>query len=449
MVTAETTDLKRYCLEMGRRARRASSAMVTVSGETKNRWLARSALLLRQRSAEVLEANAADLARRDELGLTDAQADRLRLDADRLEGIAASLEDIARLADPIGAVIESSVRPNGLEVMKVRVPLGVIFFVYESRPNVTADAAALCVKSGNAVILRGGKEAFESNRAVAALLREAADDVGLPADAVQLVETPDREAVSCFLGMKDQIDLTIPRGGKGLIERVVAEATMPVLKHFEGICHLYVDATADRDMARRILLNAKCQRPGVCNAVESLLVHERVAQGFFLRAIPELHDAGVELRICAKTRRALESLVQLCTRTKGAAGQDAEKLQRALDTSKPSTDADYRTEYLAKVLAVKVVESLAAAIEHINAYGSKHTDAIVTSELAAAKEFAAQVDSAAVMVNASTRFNDGGQFGMGAEIGISTDKFHARGPCGLKELTSYKYVVYGNGQIRQ
>ena len=448
MATADIADLKSYCLELGKRARVASTALGTVRGETKNRWLARTALLLRQRSADVLEANAADLARRDEFGLTESQVDRLRLDRDRLEGVAEAVEEISRLADPIGEVIESSIRPNGLEVLKVRVPLGVIFFIYESRPNVTVDAAALCVKSGNAVILRGGKEAFHSNRALAGLLREAASDVGLPVDAVQIVETPDREAVSCFLGMDDLIDLTIPRGGKGLIQRVVNEACMPVLKHNEGICHLYVDATADRDMARSILLNAKCQRPGVCNAVESLLVHERVAQGFFLRAMPELEDAGVELRICPKTRIALESFVQLCERTKGAAGQDAGKLQRVLDSSKPATEADYRTEYLAPILAVKVVESLAGAIEHINMHGSKHTDAIVTSELAAAREFVAKVDSAVVMVNASTRFNDGGQFGMGAEIGISTDKFHARGPCGLKELTSYKYVVFGDGQIR-
>lgn len=449
MATADIADLKSYCLELGKRAQAASMALVTVSGETKNRWLARTALLLRQRSADVLEANATDLARREEFGLTEAQVDRLRLDRDRLEGVAESVEEIARLADPIGEVIESSIRPNGLEVLKVRVPLGVIFFIYESRPNVTVDAAALCVKSGNAVILRGGKEAFHSNRALAGLLREAASDVGLPVDSVQLVETPDREAVSCFLSMDGQIDLAIPRGGKGLIQRVAREASMPVLKHYEGICHLYVDATADRDMARRILLNAKCQRPGVCNAVESLLVHERAAQGFFLRAMPELEEAGVELRICPKTRRTLELFVQLCERTKGAAGQDAGKLQRVLDSSKSATEADYRTEYLAPILAVKVVESLAQAIDHINTHGSKHTDAIVTSELAAAREFAAKVDSAVVMVNASTRFNDGGQFGLGAEIGISTDKFHARGPCGLKELTSYKYVVYGDGQIRQ
>jgi glutamate-5-semialdehyde dehydrogenase len=301
--------------------------------------------------------------------------------------------------------------------------LGVIFFIYESRPNVTVDAASLCVKSGNAVILRGGKEAKASNRALADLLVEALGDAGLPRDAVQLVDTTDREAIGHFLKLRDQIDLAIPRGGRALIERVTAEATMPVLKHFDGICHVYVDASADLKMAEDILVNGKCQRPGVCNATESLLVHRDVAGKFLPQVGKTLRAKQVELRGCERTRALVPE-------------------------ARPATEDDYRTEYLDLILSVKVVDSLADAIEHIETYGSHHTDTIVTNDLAAANEFTARVDSAAVLVNASTRFNDGGEFGLGAEIGISTDRFHARGPCGLLELTSYKYVVHGSGQIR-
>ena len=300
-------------------------------------------------------------------------------------------------------------------------PLGVVFFIYESRPNVTADAAALCVKSGNAVILRGGKEAFHSNRAFHALLAESLEETGLPRDAVQLVQTTDREAVGHFLKMHESIDVTIPRGGKSLIERVASEATMPVIKHFDGVCHVYVDRSADPAMAERIVVNSKCQRPGVCNAAESLLIHADAAADFLPRVAGRLREQGVELRCCP---RSLE----------------------IVSDAKAATDDDFRTEYLELILSVRVVNDLNEAIEHINEYGSGHTDAIVTRDLSSAGQFTARVDSSAVMVNASTRFNDGGQFGLGAEIGISTDKFHARGPCGLREITSYKYIVHGSGQ---
>jgi glutamate-5-semialdehyde dehydrogenase len=328
------------------------------------------------------------------------------------------------LPDPVGEVIWSSVRPNGLQVQKVRVPLGVIFFIYESRPNVTADAAALCVKSGNAVILRGGKEAAHSSAAIAEILAEAAADVGLPADAVQLVATPDREAVGHFLRMPEYIDLAIPRGGESLIRRVSEEAKMPVIKHYAGNCHVYLDRSADPDLAERITVNAKCQRMGVCNAAESLVVHADAAAALLPRVCGALARHGIEIRGDQRTRQLVPG-------------------------ANPATEEDFAAEYLGPVISVKVVDSLDEAIEHINRYGSQHTEAIVTQDLQAARQFTARIDSSAVMVNASTRFNDGFEFGLGAEIGISTDKFHARGPCGINELTSYKYVVYGAGQVRE
>jgi glutamate-5-semialdehyde dehydrogenase len=423
MAVVEDRDLHEYCQDVARRAKAASEQLGSVLGEQKNAWLRQSAHLLRERQAAIIAANEQDVAEAPRFGLTDAQVDRLRLSPTRVEEIAAALEEIAALPDPVGEVIESSVRPNGLQVMKVRVPLGVVFFIYESRPNVTADAAAICLKSGNAVILRGGKEAAHSSRAIVDQLREAASDNGLPMDAVQLVATPDRTAVGHFLTMDQYIDLAIPRGGESLIRRVADEARMPVIKHFTGNCHVYVDRAADLRMAERIVINSKCQRTGVCNACESLLVHNEVAQPFLRLLGPSLRQRGVEIR-----------------------GDEA--VCRMVADAVPATDEDYRTEFLGLVISIKVVESLEDAIRHINAYGSRHTDAIVTDELAAARRFVQAVDSSAVMVNASTRFNDGGQFGLGAEIGISTDKFHARGPCGLKELTSYKYVAYGSGQIR-
>jgi glutamate-5-semialdehyde dehydrogenase len=419
-----SADLAEYARQVASRARQAARELAVATGGQKNAWLARAAGLIRERTSSILEANDRDCIAAQQSGLGSALIDRLRLIESRLEAIARGLEEVAALPEPIGEIFESNVRPNGLLVTRVRVPLGVVFFIYESRPNVTVDAASICVKSGNAVILRGGKEARNSNRALADLLIEALEAAGLPRDAVQLVETTEREAVGHFLKLHDQIDVAIPRGGRSLIERVTAEATMPVLKHFDGICHVYVDAAADLEMAEEVLINSKCQRPGVCNAAESLLVHRDVAERFLPQVAKTLRAKKVELRGCERTRALVPE-------------------------ARLATDDDYRTEYLDLILSVKVVDTLAGAIEHIEAYGSHHTDAIVTNDLAAAREFTARVDSAAVLVNASTRFNDGGEFGLGAEIGISTDRFHARGPCGLKELTSYKYVVHGSGQVRK
>ncbi len=418
------TDLAQYTKDMAKRTKQASRGLALVTGNQKADWLKRSAAEIRRQSVKLIAANSLDLEQAPEYGLTQAAVDRLRLTESRLEGIASALEEVILLPDPVGEIIDSNVRPNGLLVTRVRVPLGVVFFIYESRPNVTADAAALCVKSGNAVILRGGKEAFHSNLALYQLLQENLEPAGLPRDAVQLVETTDREAVGHFLRLRELIDVTIPRGGKSLIERVAAEATMPVIKHFDGICHVYVDKAADLEMAERITLNSKCQRTGVCNAAECLLVHRDIAERFLPRMAEALKNAGVELRCCPLSLALVPG-------------------------GKPATEEDFRTEYLDLILSVKIVEDLNQAIGHIADYGSGHTETIVTNDLAAAGEFTARVDSSAVLVNASTRFNDGGEFGLGAEIGISTDKFHARGPCGLKELTSYKYVVHGNGQIRE
>jgi glutamate-5-semialdehyde dehydrogenase len=421
-MTVPPSDLEAYCHDLGRRARQASRALATARGDSKNRWLAQAAAALIEQTPAVLEANARDIAAH-ERSLTAAQVDRLRLTPDRIRAAADGLREVAALPDPVGRVLDSNVRPNGLQVHKVGVPLGVIFFIYESRPNVTVDAAGLCVKSGNAIILRGGKEALHTNTAVHRLLQEALEAVNLPEDAVQLVRTPDRAAVGPLLRLKTCIDLVIPRGGEDLIRRVAAEATMPVLKHYKGNCHVYVDAAADLAMAQRILLNAKCQRPGVCNAAESLLVHEDVAAAFLPSAAEALRKRGVELRGCDATRRLVSDVT-------------------------PATEEDFAAEYLDLILSIKVVVSLDEALEHIHHYGSQHTEAIVTRDLAAARRFTAEVDASAVLVNASTRFNDGHEFGLGAEIGISTDKFHARGPCGLQELTTYKYVVHGDGQVR-
>ena len=423
MTIAQENDLQAYCLDTARRARLAAEGLIKVSAETKNSWLRDSATRLRANESELLAANALDLEAAPGFGLSDAQADRLRLSSERIDGIAQGMEQVAEFAEPIGEVMETTSRPNGLQLQKVRVPLGVVFFVYESRPNVTADAAALCVKSGNAVILRGGKEAAHSSRAIVDILRAVAEEKGVPVDAVQLVSVADREAVGHFLALPELIDLAIPRGGEGLIRRVAAEAEMPVIKHFSGNCHVYVDANADLQMAESIVQNSKCQRMGVCNAAESLVIHADVANEFVPRVCEKLRAEGVEIRGDAQT-------LNLCP------------------TATAASDADYEAEFLGPVISVRIVPTLEEAVAHINRYGSKHTDAIVTDSERAADQFATEVDTAAVMINASTRFNDGGEFGLGAEIGISTDKFHARGPCGLKELTSYKYIVQGSGQIR-
>ena len=410
------------CLSLASRARTAADELATVNRGSKDRWLLLSADALLKYADAILAANARDLDAATDL--SSAMQDRLKLTPARIHAAAEGLRQVAALPDPVGYVREGSVRPNGLQVQKVSVPLGVIFFLYESRPNVTVDAAALCVKSGNAVILRGGKEAIHTNTLLHGILAHELDRCRLPRDAAQLVPTLDREAVGQLLKLNQFIDLAIPRGGESLIRRVVAEATMPVLKHYLGNCHVYVDRAADLEMAERIVINAKCQRPGVCNAMESLLVHQDVAATFIPRVGASLTAHQVEVRGCEITRSYLPSAI-------------------------PATEADFAAEFADLVLSMKVVPDTAAAIAHIRRYGSGHTDAIVTSDLRAAREFVQRVDSAAVVVNASTRFNDGFELGLGAEIGISTDKFHARGPCGLNELTTYKYVVFGDGQVRE
>ena len=417
-------NLTTYAEDLARRARAASRLLANIGTDRKNRWLLYAADALESRTSEILDANAQDVHAATQANLSQANIDRLRLTPARVRDAADGLRGIAALPDPVGRVLESRIRPNGLHIQKIRVPLGVIFFIYESRPNVTNDAAGLCVKSGNAIILRGGKEALASNTLLHAILQDSLRALDLPIDAVQLVNTPEREVVGHLLRLNQYIDLAIPRGGESLIRRVAAEATMPVLKHYMGNCHVYVDRGADLAMAERIIVNAKCQRPGVCNAAESLLVHADIAAAFLPKTAAALIGNGVELRGCPATRTLVPQ-------------------------AKPATDADYAAEFLDLILSVKIVNSLDEAMDHIARFGSQHTETIVTGDLEAANRFTAEVDAAAVMVNASTRFNDGYEFGLGAEIGISTDKFHARGPCGLQELCSYKYIVHGNGQVRE
>jgi glutamate-5-semialdehyde dehydrogenase len=417
------TDLPAYCEDLARRARAASRLLASATGARKNRWLTASAAALEQRADDILRANAQDVAAAEGHGLSAAQVDRLRLAHSRIKAAADGLREVAALPDPIGRVLDSNVRPNGLHVHKVGVPLGVIFFIYESRPNVTVDAAGLCVKAGDAIILRGGKEALHSNTALHRILQEGLRASELPPDAVQLVATTDRAAVGHLLRLNQYIDLAIPRGGESLIRRVAEEARMPVMKHYTGNCHVYVNWSADWVMAEKIIVNAKCQRPGVCNAAESLLIDQEIAVPFLPLLAAKLRANGVELRGCPETRCLVPD-------------------------AKPATEDDYAAEYLDLILSIKVVRDIEEAIDHIARYGSGHTEAIVTTDWNAARRFTAAVDSSAVMVNASTRFNDGYELGLGAEIGISTDKYHARGPCGLRELTSYKYIVYGDGQVR-
>jgi glutamate-5-semialdehyde dehydrogenase len=423
-VMEESFALEVECRALAERARRASRLLAVARGAAKDAWLRRSAEALARRSAEVIAANAKDVAAAPGYGLNAAAIDRLTLNPKRIDEMSRALHEVAALPDPVGEVITSSRRPNGLDVSQVRVPLGVIFMIYESRPNVTLDAAALCVKSGNAAILRGGKEAIHSNRALHRVLADELAPAGLPADSVQIVATTDRAAVGQLLRLPALIDLAIPRGGESLIRRVASEAQMPVLKHYTGNCHVYVDAEVDPEPAIRVVVNAKAQRPGVCNAAETLLVHRAAAPSFLPRVAQALIAAGVELRGDAASRALVPQMV-------------------------PAQESDWDTEYLDKILAVAVVDSIDAAIAHIARHGSGHTEAILTTSLAAARKFTAEVDSSAVMVNASTRFNDGYEFGLGAEIGISTDKFHARGPCGLHALTTTKWVVWGDGQIRE
>lgn len=416
--------------EIGRDARAAARLLATVSAEKKNAALLAMADELIVQKDSLLTANELDLAAGRLLGLSEAMLDRLRLDEKRLSTMAGGIRTAASLPDPVGRILKEWTKENGLEFQKISVPIGVIGIIFESRPNVTSDAAVLCLKAGNACILRGGSEAIHSNRAIAAALQTGLAKVGLPAAAIQLISTTDREAVRILCEMNDSLDCIIPRGGKGLIETVTKHARMPVIKHYDGICAVYVDKAADLEMAREIILNGKCQRPGVCNAVETLLLHRDIVVEFFHHAGSALLEAGVELRCDAATLSLLpESL-------------------RKHALVKEASEEDFLTEFLALILAVKVVDSLEEAILHIETHGSHHSDAIVTSDAAAAEQFLNGVDSATVYWNASTRFTDGGEFGFGCEIGISTDKLHARGPMALEELTSYKYLIRGKGQIR-
>lgn len=414
-------DVQAYVDELTAKAVAAARALANAPTDTKNRALELMADGLTANAAGLKAANQKDLDAATDL--SSAMVDRLTLTDKRIAGMADGLRVVAGLPDPVGDVFETTKRPNGLVIERVRVPIGVIVIIYESRPNVTADAAGLCLKSGNGVILRGGKESLNSNLAIAKVLADACEEAGLNRNVVQLVETTDRAAIDHLLSAEDRVNLVIPRGGEGLIRAVVEKSKVPVIKHYKGVCHVFVDADADLDMAAEIVMNAKVQRPGVCNAMETLLVHVNVAGEFLPRIVPELRDAAVDVRGCEKCRAIIPDLQH-------------------------ATEEDWSTEYVDLILSVRVVDSLEEAVEHITKYGSAHTDSIVTQNAAVAERFLSEVDSASVMVNASTRFSDGGEYGLGAEIGISTDKIHARGPMGLRELTSYKFVVRGNGQVR-
>ena len=408
---------------IGRRARAAARQLAGAGTNVKNAALKAMAGGLRSRSAEILKASAADVAAARQAGTSAALVDRLTLTPDRLETMARSLDEIAELRDPVGEILEGYVRPNGLQIQRVRVPLGVVMVIYEARPNVTSDVAALCLKSGNAVILRGGKEALGSNLAIHRVLAEAVRAQGLPADAVQMIDNPDRALATALLKESRYIDVIVPRGGEELIRAVARESSIPVIKHYKGVCHVYVDDLADLDMAEAICFNAKVQRPSTCNAMETMLIHKDVAARFLPRIGRRLAEAGVEIRGCDRTRRLWPS-------------------------AKPAAEADWYAEYLDLILAVRVVDSLQEAIDHIAEYGSNHTDAIVSEDLRHVQQFIRDVDSSSVMVNTTTRFSDGGEYGLGAEVGISTDKLHARGPMGCRDLTTYKWLVFGTGQLR-
>ncbi|MCE2678910.1 MAG: glutamate-5-semialdehyde dehydrogenase [Burkholderiales bacterium] len=418
------SNLKDYFNTLGKAARSASRVMAKASTAAKNQALLNIAQAIRENAAQLTAANELDMARARANQLEPALLDRLSLSAKAIETMAQGLEQIAQLPDPIGEISNMRIRPSGIQIGQMRVPLGVIGIIYEARPNVTADAAGLCIKSGNAAILRGGSEAIECNRALALLVGQGLAAAGLPETAVQVIDTTDRAVVGAMVTSPEYVDVIVPRGGKGLIERISAEARVPVIKHLDGICHVYIDSDADLEKAIRIADNAKTHRYGTCNTMETLLVASAVAAA----VLPPLADIytkkGVELRGCEATRRILKQAIE-------------------------ATEEDWKTEYLAPVLSIRIVADVDAAIEHINHYSSQHTDSIVTENYSRAMQFIREVDSSSVMINASTRFADGFEYGLGAEIGISTDKFHARGPVGLDGLTSLKYVVFGHGEIRQ
>ena len=416
-------EMKAKLLEMGECARNASRKIANASPELKNSWLTAMADALEKDAEKLIAANEVDMKNGAAKGLSSAMLDRLKLDPKRVKAMADGLRHVVTLPDPAGEILSTTTRPNGIRIDKVSVPLGVIGFIYESRPNVTVDAAGLCLKAGNAVILRGGSEAIHSNQALADCIIAAGKSTGMPDGVIQLVPFTDHAAVSLLLKMDQYINLVIPRGGERLIRAVVEQSTIPVIKHYKGVCHLYVDADADLEMALNIIRNGKCQRPGVCNALEKVLIHEKIAPDFVLLLGGMFKKEGVQvIGDCA-----------YC------------KLDNA---ATPATEEDWSREYLDLIISAKIVPSLEAAVDHINRYSSGHSDAIITKNEKNARYFLDNVDSATVYWNASTRFTDGGEFGMGAEIGISTDKLHARGPMGLRELTSYKYKIYGDGQIR-
>ncbi len=417
-------DIKAQVELIGRQALKASRELVGLTSRRKNAILNAMADGLEANRKKVLEANEKDIQEARNNGLSDAMIDRLVLNDTRFLGMVKGLRAVAGLKDPIGSRISRWIRPNGLEILKQRVPIGVVAIIYESRPNVTADSAGLCFKTSNAVILRGGKEAIETNKAIADALVEGGRAKGMPEHAVQLMTIQDHEAVNELVRLTDAVDLVIPRGGEKLIRAVAENALVPVIKHYKGVCHVYVDETANQDMALGIVENAKCQRPGVCNAIETLLVHKNIAAEFLPKVAQTLGARNVELRGDATARSIVSSMAE-------------------------ATEADWYEEYLALVLSVRVVDSVDAAVDHINTYGSRHSDAIITEDEDAASTFLKNVDSSSVYVNASTRFTDGSEFGMGAEIGISTDKLHCRGPMGLEELTTYKYLIKGKGQLRE
>mgnify|MGYP001183575774 FL=1 len=418
------TDIKAYMYKLGEQARRASRAVARAESAAKNQALNAIADAIEAQAGELADANAKDMEAGRKNGLDAALLDRLELTPARIAAMAEGLRQIAALPDPVGAIRDMAYRPSGIQLGKMRVPLGVIGIIYESRPNVTADAAGLCLKAGNAAILRGGSEALHSNQAVARCVQAGLAEAGLPREAVQVVETTDRAAVGELIRMKDYVDVLVPRGGKGLIERISREATVPVIKHLDGVCHVYIDDKADLDKAERVAYNAKTQRYGTCNTMETLLVASTVAGEILPRLAKRYVEAGVELRGCDRARAIVPEM-------------------------NPAAESDWGEEYLAPILAVRVVDDVDEAMEHIERYGSHHTDTIITEDYSRARRFLREVDSSSVMVNASTRFADGFEYGLGAEIGISTDKLHARGPVGLEGLTTEKYVVLGDGHIRE
>lgn len=418
--------LSRYMTQLGQSAKAAAKVLNGVNTQQKNTALLAIAEQLSAHKQNIIEKNSLDLQQGRDNQLDAALMDRLALDEARVDAMAQGLRQIANLPDPIGEISDMNYQPNGLHIGKMRVPLGVIGMIYESRPNVTADAAALCLKSGNAVILRGGSEAFHSNTAIAKCIAKGLSSAGLPSGCIQLVNTTDRAAVGHLITLSSFLDVIIPRGGKSLIERISREATIPVIKHLEGLCHVYIDAQAHDEKALAIAFNAKARRYGICGAMETLLVHQDKAQATLPPLIQQYQDKGIELRVCSRTRALANKYATLIS----------------------ATEQDWSTEYLAPILSIKIVDDLDAAIDHINRYGSHHTDAIITQDLAASTRFLREVDSSSVMANASTQFADGFEYGLGAEIGISTDKLHVRGPVGLVGLTCQKYIVYGDGHTR-